>query len=143
MYWERGLDSGKRGLARLLLSFLWIQTICCQQLQHFNWWYLYIYSQYLCYANVFMISVDLVTFSTLFMFVMTSLMNYANTSSIIIGLYWFWLANICHVINLVLSSIYIYMIYVFTVWSLSNSEFLFEYCQDYLHSRIIGNLIPG
>ena len=46
----------------------------------FNWWYLYIYSQYLCYANVFMISSDLVTFSTVFMFVMISLMNYANTS---------------------------------------------------------------
>ena len=139
-----GVDSGKRGLARLLLSFLWLQTICCQQLQHFNWWYLYIYSQYLCYANVFMISVDLVTFSTLFMFVMTSLMNYANTSSIIIGLYWFWLADICHVINVVLSSIYIYIWFTCLLCDLVQiSKFLFEYCQDCSHSRIIGNLIPG
>ena len=80
LYWEWGVDSVKRDMTRSLLFFLWLQTICCQQLQHFNWWYLYIYSQYLCYANVSMISSDLVTFSTVFMFVIISLMNYANTS---------------------------------------------------------------
>ena len=108
----------------------------------FNWWYLYIYSQYLCYANVSMISSDLVTFSTVFMFVMISLMNYANTSCIIVDLCWFWFADICHVINLVLSSINIcdlrvYCVILFKLWISS------EYFQEYQHSSLIGNLIPG
>ena len=50
---------------------------------------IYIYLEFLYYASVFTISFDLVTFSAVFMFVMISLTNYANTSCIIIDLCWF------------------------------------------------------
>ena len=82
-YWERGSIGGKRMRQDHCNFSVTSDNFFVSSYSIFNWWYLYIHLQCLCYANVFIISFDLVIFSAVFMFVMISLMNCANISSLI------------------------------------------------------------
>ena len=110
----------------------------------FNWWCLYIYIHSI-YAMRMCLWYLLILSLFLQYYVCHDFFN--ELCKYIIYNYWLILVLTCWYMSCykcgVVINIYIYMIYVFTVWSCSNSEFLFEYCQDYSHSRIIGNLIPG
>ena len=103
---EGGVDSFGKGGDKITTifivtsdSFLLAATVL------FYWWYLHIHLQYFCYVNVFIISIDLIilfcniyvccdSFNELCKYIIYNLSSYAGSDLLL-----------CHVVNLVLSSI--------------------------------------
>ena len=95
---RKGVDSLGKKKIRLLFdhyvtggSFLSADTV------FLNWWYLYMFTVFLLFIRV-MVSLGFVIFPILLMFVIISLMAYANISCVIIDLFWFrlcWWMSCC------------------------------------------------
>ena len=141
-FFSARIDSLGKKEIRSLWFLLWLQIVSCQLLQYSFTGdiYIYIYSIF-CYANVFIISIDLIilfyniyvcrdSFNELCKYIIYNLSTYAGLDLLLY-----------HVVNLVLSSIYLCGIYVYCA-ILFNFEFFFEYVQDCNTVKFLAISIP-